>query len=236
MLGLDTQLSQFQFTPIAALSILAASIAGSVHCVGMCGGLMLAATGTKLSAQFAYHLSRLIGYLSIGIFAGYLGHLILFQVFFSTVFVILLIAVAMSSILNWKINPTSIISKFGINLGLKFGNTNGSLIRASLVGFFTVFLPCGWLYSFVLLSMATHSVFYGGLVLSIFWLGTIPALMGSRIIIQGVMAKVGVKGTRLISFLMILVAIFSVYEHWKHNPIQSSIADPNHQLNCPTGK
>ena len=236
MLGLETQLSQFQFTPIAALSILAASIAGSVHCVGMCGGLMLAATGTKLSAQVAYHLSRLIGYLSIGFFAGYLGHLILFQVFFSTVFVILLIAVAMSSILNWKINPTSIISKFGINLGLKFGNTNGSLIRASLVGFFTVFLPCGWLYSFVLLSMATHSVFYGGLILSIFWLGTIPALMGSRIIIQGVMAKVGVKGTRLISFLMILVAIFSVYEHWKHNPIQNSIADPNHQLNCPKGK
>ena len=234
MLDLGNSLSYFQFTPVVALSILAAAIAGSIHCVGMCGGLMLAATGTRLSAQFVYHFARLLGYLSIGTFAGYLGHLLLFQLFFSTIFIVLLVLVALGNIFKWKFKYSSVLSEFGIHLGLKLGKSNGSLLRAALVGFFTVFLPCGFLYSFVLLSIATHSVFYGALTLTVFWLGTVPALMGSRIIIQGLMSKVGVKGTRMISLLMILVAGFSVYEHWKHISMHAT-PDANAGVTCRTG-
>ena len=214
---------------IALLSIFAASIAGSVHCVGMCGGLMLAATGTQLRSQFIYHLFRWLGYLSVGALAGYLGNQLFydwtwlpFQIFFSTIFLLILLAVGLSYFFGFgnldrlKLSKgASKLSQFGINLGFKFGKSDGSFIRAALVGFFTVFLPCGWLYSFVLLSVATHSVLYGALTLTVFWLGTIPALMSSRIIIQGLMAKIGVNGTRAISLLMITVAFLSVFEHWK---------------------
>ena len=215
---------------IALLSIFAASIAGSVHCVGMCGGLMLAATGTELRTQFVYHFFRWIGYLSVGAVAGYLGNQLFydwswlpFQIFFSTVFLLILLLVGLSYFFGFgSFNQlhlskgASKLSQFGINLGFKLGKSNGSFIRAALVGFFTVFLPCGWLYSFVLLAIATHQVVYGSVILTVFWLGTIPALMSSRILIQGLMARIGVTGTRAISLLMIVVAFLSVFEHWKH--------------------
>ena len=238
--------SDIAFTPVVALGIFAASIAGSVHCVGMCGGLMLAATGTRLNSQIAYHLSRLFAYLSIGALAGYLGKqifsdsmIIPVQIFFTTIFLLLLLSLALSYFFGWGIldklkltNATGLISEFGMKLGFKFGNTDGSILRASLVGFFTVFLPCGWLYSFVLLSIATHSVIYGALTLTLFWLGTIPALMSSRIIIQGVMSKIGVSGTRAISFIMIAVAFLSVFSHWRHVAINPSAGGADKDVSC----
>lgn len=249
MLGLEHSLANFEFTPVAALTVFAASIAGSVHCVGMCGGLMLAATGTKLRSLFAYHLARWIAYLSVGSIAGYLGNELFydwrwlpFQIFFSTVFLLLLLTVGLSYFFGWgklkdlKLTNASMrISRFGINLGLKMGRADGSIARAAMIGFFTVFLPCGWLYSFILLALATHSVLYGGLTLTIFWLGTVPALMGSRIFIQGLMAKLGVNGTRVISVMMIFVAFFSVYEHWKSislKAIQGGTTEVSTRLNC----
>lgn len=249
-MGLGSSLSHFQFTPSAALAILAASIAGSVHCVGMCGGLMLAATGTKLHSQIAYHLFRWLGYLSIGAISGYLGDQLFYdwkwlplQIFFSTIFLFLLLLAGFSYFFNWKSlvlknfsNSLSFISKFGMNYGFKVGKTNGSIIRASIVGFFTVFLPCGWLYSFILLSVSTHSIIFGGVTLSVFWLGTLPALMSSRIIIQGVMSKIGVSGTRAISILMITVAFLSVFEHWRHVSIEGTEMGQSNNINCHTNK
>ena len=95
---------------ISLLSIFAASIAGSVHCVGMCGGLMLAATGTKLGAQAAYHLSRLLAYFSIGALSGFLGKqifsealIIPIQIFFTTAFLLLLLSLALSYFFGWGI-------------------------------------------------------------------------------------------------------------------------------------
>lgn len=246
MLGLGSNLSHFQFTPVAALAIVGASIAGSLHCVGMCGGLMLSATGTKLHSQFIYHVFRWLGYLSMGAFAGYAGNQLFydwqwlpFQIFFSSIFLLILLAVGIGYLIGWNgldqlrlSKPISKISQFGIKLGFRLGKTDGSWIRAALVGFFTVFLPCGWLYSFVLLSVATHSVVYGGLTLTLFWLGTLPALMSSRILLQGMMAKFGVTGTRVISMLMIGAALFSVFEHWKGIANQASASGNIQDLNC----
>jgi sulfite exporter TauE/SafE len=246
LLDLGSNFSHFQFTPVAALAIFGASIAGSLHCVGMCGGLMLTATGTKLHTQFVYHLFRWLGYLTVGVFAGYLGNQLFydwqwlpFQIFFSSVFLLILLAVGLSYFFGWggldQMGVSKSISKFsqfGIQLGFKFGKSDGSVIRAALVGFFTVFLPCGWLYSFVLLAVATHSVVYAGLTLTLFWLGTLPALMSSRIIIQGVMSKIGVSGTRIISVLMICAAFFSVYEHWKGITQKATSLNSAQDLNC----
>jgi sulfite exporter TauE/SafE len=38
------------------------------------------------------------------------------------------------------------------------------------------FVPCGWVYIFVIGAVAVKNPLYGGVMLFIFWLGTIPAL------------------------------------------------------------
>ncbi len=180
---------------------------------------MLTATGSRLKMQSVYHGSRLVGYLSMGAFAGTVGeHLFSswewqpLQVIFAAITLMVLLLTGLSLVFSW--NLSSRISKFGIGLGYRIGKSESSLLRPLLIGFFTVFLPCGWLYSFVLLSLATHSLLGGASTLTLFWLGTLPAMMGSRILLQGMFARIGVKGTRVVSAIMILAALISVSAHF----------------------
>ncbi len=209
------------------LAIFAAAVAGSVHCVGMCGGLMLTATGTRLRAQFIYHGFRLLGYLGVGAFAGLVGeHLFTdwqwlpLQVFFASLMLMVLLVAAMNFLFQWKLPAR--FSQFGIGLGYRVGKSDDSWLRPALIGFFTVFLPCGWLYSFVLLSLATHSLVGGALTLTVFWLGTLPAMLGSRILLQGLFSRFGVRGTRVVSVLMILAALTSMIGHFRSGISQAS--------------
>ncbi|MBI4951427.1 MAG: sulfite exporter TauE/SafE family protein, partial [Myxococcales bacterium] len=62
------------------VGIVGASLAGSVHCAGMCGGFVaLAAGGAAPTAprrwlpQLGYHAGRLVAYLALGTAAGALG-------------------------------------------------------------------------------------------------------------------------------------------------------------------
>jgi sulfite exporter TauE/SafE len=48
--------------------------------------------------------------------------------------------------------------------------------RAVAIGMVTTLLPCGWLYLFVLVAAATASVAPAMMVMTAFWIGTLPAL------------------------------------------------------------
>ena len=67
-------------------AIVVASLLGSAHCVGMCGPMVLIATGIKearsskserLFRSLGYHFGRLGTYLILGLAAGLLGYMIL---------------------------------------------------------------------------------------------------------------------------------------------------------------
>jgi sulfite exporter TauE/SafE len=66
---------------IAVGSVLIASVLGSLHCAGMCGGLMLFAIGsdgqtskrTKARLQAGYHGGRMLTYTILGVVAGSIG-------------------------------------------------------------------------------------------------------------------------------------------------------------------
>jgi len=48
--------------------------------------------------------------------------------------------------------------------------------RAYLIGLATTLLPCGWLYTFVVVAAGTGSALAGANVMFVFWVGTIPML------------------------------------------------------------
>ena len=54
-------------------AIIAASIIGSIHCVGMCGALAMTAGAQSKKGLANYHIGRLLGYFSVGALAGFLG-------------------------------------------------------------------------------------------------------------------------------------------------------------------
>ncbi len=49
--------------------------------------------------------------------------------------------------------------------------------RAAAIGALTPLLPCGWLWAFVAVAAGAGGMLMGALVMSAFWLGTLPALL-----------------------------------------------------------
>ena len=64
---------------VLALGVLTASLLGSMHCAGMCGGFVcFYATGADgraggTGSHVAYNVGRLVSYLVLGLLAGVLG-------------------------------------------------------------------------------------------------------------------------------------------------------------------
>jgi len=77
------------------------------------------------------------------------------------------------------------------------------LSRAFAIGLVTTWLPCGWLYLFVLVAAATASPLTAVLVMTAFWLGTLPALTA---LVGGAIGTVGVA-PRLRSAMPLLIAV-----------------------------
>jgi sulfite exporter TauE/SafE len=174
---LDTSLFVF------LISVFVASLAGSFHCVGMCGGLMVATTQPQ--SRYMYHLGRGISYLILGFVAGLLG-----EKFYSSgvstviknVATFFIVAILLST--GWQMFRRPGAPSW---IGQKIAWISHKLFPVALklpsrfqsfgVGIMTGALPCGWLYSFILLALAAQSLWRGGAILTVFWLGTIPALV-----------------------------------------------------------
>tara|TARA_R110002111_G_scaffold153375_1_gene220100 strand:- start:31275 stop:32063 length:789 start_codon:yes stop_codon:yes gene_type:complete len=210
-------------------TIFVASIAGSGHCIGMCGPLMLiavnraAGTDTKsYMLESLYHFGRLLGYATLGFLAGGLGwmmdsggELAGIQKIAAHVSGIGMILFGSYSL--WSIYRKGSIPHFGTAAVGKhlsgFIKKNQRLpqgIRPLGFGLITACLPCGWLYAFLLLAVGARTPLTGSLVMIAFWLGTIPALslagLASRLFPQ----KWNLLGNTLIAGLLIVSGIFTM--------------------------
>lgn len=175
-----------------AMAILIASLLGSMHCVGMCGPLALWATGggEKKSSMIAYHLGRLTTYLSAGLIAGVLGSALTIggdiaglQSLAAKLAGGVLIFVGLLRLFQMvpffqrpaqAAEPSWIAGLLHRVRPLVAGFGPGG--RAYFGGVLTTWLPCGWLYLFVLVAAGTGSVIPAMVVMSSFWVGTLPAL------------------------------------------------------------
>ena len=193
-----------------ALAVMFASLLGSLHCVGMCGPFALWAThgGASGVSIAAYHLGRLTTFLSAGLAAGLLGSAITiggdfagYQTLAAKVAGGLLIFAGISRLLlllplfqgRALLQPNALAaSKPSWIAGLlqkakPIIAGRGPTGQAYLGGLLTTWLPCGWLYLFVLVAAGTGDVFLALTVMLAFWLGTLPALtaltLGARSLI-----------------------------------------------------
>lgn len=210
------------FDWIFLFGILSASLAGSFHCVSMCGGLVMAAThhasGKKMGAHFSYHLFRWMGYIAVGGVAGFFGQKILSNDLSHTVNGVA--AFVISASLVWTglrlwdgKKEFSWLSKKLSHLSAQVHGKAFRLpdeIRPGAMGFLSVFLPCGWLYSFVLVAIATGSFFKGAVVLTVFWAGTLPALIGGGYGLTWLYSKLPGKPQKVIAVLFIAAGVYAM--------------------------
>lgn len=177
-------------------AVVAASVLGSLHCAGMCGGLVLFAVGSdghlrkRAGLHAAYHGTRGVSYTLLGLAAGAIGA-----------------AADVSAALAGDLSLAALLAGGAMivvggialaqNIGLAVPRARlprplrrvteaahrgafalPPLHRAAAIGGLTPLLPCGWLYMFVVLAAGTGHPATGALVMAAFWLGTLP-LMGA---------------------------------------------------------
>ena len=177
------------------LAVLIASLLGSLHCAAMCGAFVCfysSAGGTprsEMGLHAAYNGGRLVSYLLLGVSAGAVGHVLNaagalagFQrsaaVVAGTLMIIwggygvLLARGVRVHVLNappgWRHAMGGFLVRF---------KAQPPAIRAAALGLATTLLPCGWLYAFVVTASASGSAQRGAVVMTIFWLGTLPMML-----------------------------------------------------------
>ena len=199
-------------TTLAA--VLVASLFGSLHCAGMCGPLAAFAvggsqrrtSGMRVGVHLAYHGGRLTTYGLLGAIAGLVGAALDLGgtlVGLSRIAAVLagtgMIAVGLIAVLrsmggSWPQLPVPGGLQRWVLAGQRVALHWGPLPRAAAIGLLTAFLPCGWLYAFVIIAGGTGSLAAGAAVMIAFWLGTVPVLASLGV---GLETLTGVLGRRL---------------------------------------
>lgn len=174
-------------------AVLAASLLGSPHCAGMCGGFVCfysgQGDGSRWHSHLAYHGGRLLSYLGLGLGAGLFGAG-LDRIGAAAGWTRPAALAAGTLMIVW--GGVTLLRARGIRIPLPrraarervsrrlFERLLGRppVIRALLLGLLTTLLPCGWLYAFVATAAGTGSAPAAMLVMGAFWLGTVPLLAG----------------------------------------------------------
>ena len=216
MLGYYTQ-SQL----IIAVSVLSSSFLGSLHCLGMCGPIVVATNKTKWHSLF-YQMGRLFGYLILGFIVGHLGQEILgrFPGSWAALiapFILGLTFISLGLLLFKQRQfhfPLPKLISLPYKKFITLQSKNKSSVFTFFIGLCSIFLPCGWLYGFVIGAATTNSIKTSLLIMFMFWLGTVPALFFTPLIFQKIIGPLKKKfpamaGSILLvaGAILILVAI-----------------------------
>ena len=178
------------------LTIISIAFLGSFgHCIGMCGGIVLAYSNIKMDSSdsksfkvishLLYSFGRVLTYTILGAVFGMLGGVITFSNNANGVLLVVagFVMILAGLSLMGKIKFLTVIehsfssSKIYKNIFKSTLNSKSSL-SFFVLGMLNGLLPCGFVYFFAITAASTASVMYGALVMFIFGLSTIPAMFG----------------------------------------------------------
>jgi uncharacterized protein len=163
-------------------------LTGSIHCVGMCGPLISLSgifkeSKTDIYSSFLqYHSGRIIMYAFLGAMLGWLGYVTEFIGY------VKYITIGMATVLVLY----AILSLWGIKININgkyYSSTPiylyNKIIKSQLpfktflLGGLNGLVPCGLVYSAMVLSFMNNDIKYGVMNMVVFGLGTLPALFMS---------------------------------------------------------
>lgn len=208
-------MDQITSSPILPIGVFVASLLGSGHCIGMCGAFTLL-VGENQHGIAIYHLGRLASYLALGFLAGLFGQHFLHSSYFSVLPWFATIALSVfflwMGIQLWRGQGIHLLflkpaSDRAFSFAFKIGNPP---LRALCIGLFSVLLPCGWLYSFIVAAISLNSKWQGAIVLFAFWLGTVPALSFGPTLVSRFVLPYLKRLPRLSAVILILLALISI--------------------------
>ncbi len=163
-------------------------LAGSVHCLGMCGPIVLAvpvgggSAFAKALKFLVYHIGRISGYAVLGFLFGTLGYglnLTGLQQGLSIGVGVLMLLMIWAPGLGLRGKSVKGFSGFHSWINGQMAKRLKQNRSAALLGlgFFNGFLPCGLVYIAITGAVASFDPVNGVLFMVLFGIGTMPALL-----------------------------------------------------------
>ncbi|CAN5712968.1 sulfite exporter TauE/SafE family protein [soil metagenome] len=207
-----------------AATIFVSSLVGSVHCIAMCGPLVGMHGGARsIRLALVHSLGRLVTYVALGTIAGLVGGAVdlagdLASVQHVATIVSGLVIVgwgvhAIAVARGWLRGPAS--SGVLFQRGLVQLRGRRAVTRAAMIGVLTGFLPCGWLWAFVVTAAGTGHAASGALVMLVFWLGTVPAMTGVLAIAGPVLARMRARLPVITACVLISLGLVTLASRWR---------------------
>ncbi|MCB2294020.1 sulfite exporter TauE/SafE family protein [Clostridium algoriphilum] len=185
----------------------------SIHCVGMCGGIMLSQSISKdnknkfdsIKPALLYNTGRVLSYTVIGGIVGALGSVLSLSIsakaglqIFAGVFMV---------IMGLNMSGFSLFRKLNLKLPWSACSVKKKPKTPFLVGVLNGLLPCGPLQTMQLYALGTGSAFNGALSMLLFSLGTVP-LMLTFGALSGLITKGYTK--TLLKFSGVLIVVLGI--------------------------
>ncbi|WP_097025705.1 sulfite exporter TauE/SafE family protein [Clostridium peptidivorans] len=202
---MESKLTNASYAVLFAVGVLT-----SIHCVGMCGGIMLSQSLSKESKNkfeaiqpaLLYNLGRVLSYTILGGIIGALGSV--FSISITAKAGLQIFAGIFMIMMGFNMAGFSAFRKFNIKLphiSCKTKNKSGSPF---IVGILNGLMPCGPLQTMQLFALGTGSAFKGSLSMFMFAIGTVP-LMLTFGAVSGLLSKGYTKKILKFSGVLIIV-------------------------------
>jgi len=212
------------------LAVITAAFLGSFgHCLGMCGGIVIAYSSAKIDkswskthevvAHLLYSFGRITTYITMGAIFGAIGGVAKFNGYangvltiVAGVFMVLAGASLIGKVKFLTLLEYSVSSSSWYQRAFRYILRDKSLYSFYLLGLLNGLLPCGLVYFFAVEAASTGSPLWGAFVMLIFGLSTIPALLG-----LGLFSSLFTKGNfrqmmiNLASLVVIAYGAFTIY-------------------------
>ncbi len=228
------------------LAVMLTAFLGSFgHCLGMCGGIVIAYSSAKIdkkwskihevTAHLLYSFGRITTYATLGAVFGAIGGVAMVNGYATGVFTIIagvfMILAGLSLVGKIKfltLLEHSLSGSSWYQKAFRYILRDKSLYSFYLLGLLNGLLPCGLVYFFAVDAASTGSPIWGAFVMFIFGISTIPALMGlglfTSLFTKSSLRQVMVN---LASIVVVVYGLYTVYRGYDF------IKHPNKSLlNC----
>ncbi len=225
------------------LSIITIAFLGSFsHCIGMCGGIVLAYSSAKIDEKSAkstqalshliYSFGRITTYAILGAIFGWLGGVATFNNYANGALLIIagvLMILAGLSLLG-KLKFLTLI-EHSLSKSKWYQETFRTFLRSKslssfyFLGMLNGLLPCGFVYFFAITAASTASPLWGAIVMLIFGLSTVPAMFSMGFFV-GFLKQTSTRNLilKLAAIAVVAYGIFTIYNGY------GFITDPNRSL------
>ncbi|MDD5071430.1 MAG: sulfite exporter TauE/SafE family protein [Patescibacteria group bacterium] len=199
------------------------------HCVGMCGGLVVAYSAShikgikdlpdaerkkkSLAPHWQYNAGRFISYTSIGGILGGVGSFFGINPTFTGIITLgaglFMILMGLSFLSNWQVlektkpRTPQFIARFLYNQKHS-RNAKGPFI----IGLLNGFMPCGPLQAMQLYALASGSVTRGAISMAVYVLGTIPLMFGFGVALSSIGQQYTKKIIKVSGVLVMILGLF----------------------------